>query len=354
MTHTNNISKAISLLKQTLPEMNKRNIASTPRNYAIWYEYVSGKNKELVAAIKELDTQKTPYTPEILQSLYNEFISNAHEAAVNKLSESVREIIHDFLSKLGKEGQGLSDYAQTLAEFSQQADEVSHLDDIKDLVLHLINETQKREEATQTMQTSLESMESEMKLLRMEVSKINAESSMDSLTKINNRQAFDTDIEGFIYASKENSTPLCLIVADVDQFKVFNDTFGHTVGDKVLRFIASLIKNNIKGRDAVARYSGKQFALLLPETNYEGALVVAENIREKLAKQTLSDSAKKIELGTITASFGVTSYEVAESSEQFVQKALSALTDAKKSGRNKVIGNNKKHLTNHNIYRTVL
>ena len=354
MKHTDDVSKAISLLKQTLPEMNKRNIASTPSNYAIWYEFVTGNNKELVAAINELDTKKTLYTSELLLSLYNEFISDAHEAAVNKLSSSVREVIHDFLSKVSKEGQGLSDYAQTLASFASQADSVNHIDDLKGLVNHLITETQKREEATQSMQSSLESMALEMRKLRSEVAKINSEATTDSLTKINNRRAFDTEIEAAINASKANSSSLCLIIVDIDHFKAFNEKFGHSVGDKVLRFVASLIKNNIKGNDSVARYSGEQFTLLLPETNFEGALIVAENIREKLAKQTLSDSAKKIELGTITASFGVASYEKKESSEQFINKADIALRDAKKSGRNKVIGNNQKDIPANAIHRTVL
>ena len=85
------ITKAVALLKQTLPEMNKRNIATTPENYAVWYEYVSGENSELVAAIQALDNSKSTYTNELHRDLYNRFIASAREAAVNKLSESVRE-----------------------------------------------------------------------------------------------------------------------------------------------------------------------------------------------------------------------------------------------------------------------
>ncbi len=354
MKHSDDVSKAISLLKQTLPEMNKRNIASTPSNYAIWYEYVTGENKELISAINELDNKKTLYTVEVLQTLYNNYISNAHEAAVNKLSESVREIIHNFLAKVCNEGLGLSNYAQTLASFSSSIQNINHLDDIRELVHHLIHETHKREEATQSMQTSLESMALEMKKLRAEVAKINSEATMDSLTKVNNRRAFDVEIEGLITASKADSKSLCLVMVNIDFFKSFNEEFGHSVGDKVLRFVASLIKNNIKGSDSVARFSGEQFAILLPETNFEGALKVAENIREKLAKQTLSDSAEKKELGTITASFGVSAYHIGENSEQLIMKADSALKDAKNSGRNKVVGNNQINAQLGETHRTII
>ena len=354
MKHADDIAQAIALLKQTLPEMNKRNIASTPSNYAIWYEYAIGENKKLVAAIKDLDTQKTIFTPEVLNRLYNEYISDAHEAAVNKLSKSVKQVIHDFLNKVCAEGQGLSNYAQTLASFCYQMENVNHLDDIKELIYHLVNETKKREEATQSMQTSLENMALDMKKLRIEVAKINSETSTDSLTKVNNRRAFDIELEGLISISTDDSKPLCLIMVNIDHFKKFNDTFSHSVGDKVLRFVASLIKNNIKGSDSVARYGGEQFAILLPETSFEGALKLAEIIREKLAKQTLSDSAEKKELGTITASFGVSTYKYGGSSEQLIVNAESALRDAKNTGRNKVIGSHLISTQKNDTHRTIL
>src|SRR5690606_7732946 len=124
-------------------------------------------------------------------------------------------VIHDVLEKVNKEGQGLSDYAQTLSSFSSQVENINHFDDIKELILHLISETKKREDATQSMQTSLEGMVLEMRKLRSEVAKINAEATTDSLTKINNRRAFDVEVEGFIAISKTDSKPLCLVMANI-------------------------------------------------------------------------------------------------------------------------------------------
>ena len=178
-----------------------------------------------------------------------------------------------------------------------------------------------------------------MKKLRAEVSKLNSEATTDSLTKVNNRRAFDMEIENFISTSKSESKPLCLILMDLDDFKQFNDKFGHTIGDKVLRFVATLLKNNIKGGDSVSRFGGEQFSILLPETALEGAMIVAETIRDKLSKQTLSDSAEKIELGTVTASLGVAPYKYGDSAEQFIRNADHFMHEAKRAGKNKVIGN---------------
>ena len=338
MKHTDDISTAVALLKQTLPEMNKRNIATTPENYAIWYEFVNGANVELTNAVNKLDNKQAAFTPEVLSTLYSEFIANAHESAVNQLSESVKEVIFDFLDKVTKEGHGLNEYAKTLSNFSSKVEGINDIADIKKLISHLLNETKKREDATQSMQSTLETMAIEMKKMRAEVSKLNSEATTDPLTKVNNRRAFDLEIENLVSTSTKNSKLNCLLMLNLDNFSVFNKKFGHTIGDKVLRFVATLIKNNIKGSDSVARFRDDQFCILLPETNFEGALIVAENVRDRLSKQTLSDSAEKIELGTVTASIGVAALIFGESAEDLIHKAERSMQSAKDAGRNKVIG----------------
>lgn len=338
MNNNDDISEAVSLLKKTLPEMNKRNIATTPENYAVWYEYVNGKNGALVNAIDALDEGKSVFSNEVHQDLYNKYIASIHESAVSQLSDSVKEIIHDLLGKMSTEGLGLNQYAETLSNFSQQVESVNSINDIKHLIGELLEETRKREGATQSMQNSLESMATEMKKLRAEVSRLNSEATTDSLTKVNNRRAFDLEIDNFVSTSKMENTPLCMLLLDIDHFKSFNDKYGHIIGDKVLKFVATLLKKNIKGGDSVSRYGGEEFAILLPETEYGGALSVAEHIRTRLAKQTLSDSAEKIQLGTITVSIGVSSYQYGEVAEDMIRRADQCMYQAKKIGRNRVIG----------------
>lgn len=337
MSHANDISKAVTLLKQTLPEMNKRNIATTPENYAVWYEYVAGENQALINEINLLDLNKTAFTTEVHRDLYSRFIASARESAVNKLSDSVKEIINDFLKKVSAEGQGLNAYSEALSKFSESMQEANDFDAIKQMISALLEETHKREDATQEMQSTLESMAAEMKKLRTEVARLNAEATTDNLTKVNNRRAFDLDLEQLMSAATADKKPLTLVVLDIDGFGAFNKQFGQVIGDKVLRFVATLFKKNIKGGDSIARLNNDEFAILLPETDYTGALAVADNVREKLAKQTLSDSAAKIQLGTITVSAGVASHKENEFPEELMSRASACLREARKKG-NYVVG----------------
>ena len=332
------ITKAVALLKQTLPEMNKRNIATTPENYAVWYEYVSGENSELVAAIQALDNSKSTYTNELHRDLYNRFIASAREAAVNKLSESVREVVNELLGKIGSEGEGLIRYSNSLNKFSNDVDAANDANEIRALIVQLLEETHRREESTKQMQESLATMADEMKNLRAEIARLNSEATTDALTKVHNRRAFDMDIAQSISSSKMDNRPLCMLLLDIDHFKQFNDKFGHMIGDKVLRFVATLLKKSIKGSDMVARFGGEEFAILLPETDYQGAMTVAENIRDKLAKQTLSDSAEKMQLGTITVSVGTACYHFGEEAEELIHRADRCMYEAKRQGRNRVVG----------------
>lgn len=337
MSDSNDISRAVSLLKLTLPEMNKRNIATTPENYAVWYEYVSGENSDLINEINLLDLNKTTFTTEVHRDLYNRYIASAKESAVNKLSEGVREVINDFLAKLVSEGKGLNTYARVLNEFSTSVEAANDIQVIKSMLGALLTETAQRESATAAMQSSLESMSAEMKKLRAEVARLNSESTTDPLTKVNNRHAFDLDIEQVMSAAKSEGHALTLIVLDIDDFTEFNRKFGKVIADKVLRFVATLFKKNIKGGDLIARLENDEFGILLPETDYKGALAVAENVRERLAKQTLSDSAAKMQLGTITVSVGVSSYRNEDYAEDMLIRAKQCLNEAKVSG-NKVVG----------------
>jgi len=152
----------------------------------------------------------------------------------------------------------------------------------------------------------------------------------DTLTKIYNRTKFD---EVLLYESKRSvryETDLSLIICDIDHFKKVNDTYGHLVGDKILKNIAKEVKHKIRDTDIFARWGGEEFVLLMPETNLEDAKIVAEQLKDSLAH------LEHEKAGAVTCSFGITSHITTDTPEIFLGRADSLLYKAKQNGRNRI------------------
>lgn len=336
MQSNSDITAAVTLLKQTLPEMQKRNIATTPENYAVWYEYVSGRNASLVNEINLLDLNKTAFTSAIHKDLYQKHIASEREALVNQLSDNVKGVINSFLKQARQEGEGLGMYSKALHDISSEADAMQSIGELKLMVAQLIEHTKHREDAASEMQNSLVSMTREMQQLKEEVARLSGESSIDTLTRIPTKSVFIEDLETHAVMARSDQEAISIVLLEVDDFKLFRSKFGDAIADKVLKFIATLFKKNLKGADTIARYGEQTFAMILPDTNTDDAHSVADNLRMRLAKQTLSDSAAKVQLGTITVSAAIASLKDNESAEQMLRKTESALSKAVKEGGNKV------------------
>lgn len=154
----------------------------------------------------------------------------------------------------------------------------------------------------------------------------------DTLTKVSTRRHFLNILKKETEKAKRYGFTLSMIIIDIDFFKNINDTYGHLMGDTVLKMLGTLLKNNIRNSDYAGRLGGEEFAILLPGTNAEGALNTAEKIREKCEKLNFSG----IE---VTISAGIASYHenTVKSDEDFIDKADMALYTAKRKGRNMTV-----------------
>jgi len=165
-------------------------------------------------------------------------------------------------------------------------------------------------------------------------------SAQDGLTGIANRRHFDETLEREWRRAARSRRPLSLLMLDIDYFKLFNDTEGHQAGDDCIRNVAGTLSGTLhRAGDMVARYGGEEFAVLLPVTDAEHALQVAETLRSRIEALRLPHAASP--LGSVTASIGVaTAVPPRDGSGRvdFVRVADAALYDAKRLGRNRVCG----------------
>ena len=150
----------------------------------------------------------------------------------------------------------------------------------------------------------------------------------DGLTEAKNRRAFNEKLAEEWSRSQRYGTPLSLVMFDVDKFKTYNDSFGHQAGDEVLKLLARTVMTLVRTTDFFARYGGEEFALILPNTDAEGAYILAERLRQRV------ENAKWKER-PVTASFGVSSIEIGMlNGEALIEAADKALYQSKERGRN--------------------
>ncbi len=157
----------------------------------------------------------------------------------------------------------------------------------------------------------------------------------DGLTGLNNHRTFQDLLDGHLAAARRYGRQVSLIICDVDHFKSVNDTYGHPVGDKVLKGVSRILRAEARDTDVVARYGGEEFAVILPETDTEGAKVIANRIREKIAANTV-----QTELGplNVTISLGVSTFPAhGDEKQDVIDRADQALYGAKHGGRNRVV-----------------
>jgi diguanylate cyclase (GGDEF)-like protein len=156
-------------------------------------------------------------------------------------------------------------------------------------------------------------------------------STTDQLTGVYNRRAFDEFFTRERDRAVRYNKPLSLILFDIDYFKKVNDTFGHEAGDHVLQEVVNISKEQIRKVDSLFRWGGEEFILLLPETEVDGAIIVAERLRSAVEKWEFPTTS------SITISLGVSQFHKDDSDKTLIKRADVALYEAKQGGRNRVV-----------------
>jgi len=158
-----------------------------------------------------------------------------------------------------------------------------------------------------------------------------AASLCDGLTGVSNRRAFDSTVEREVDLSRRTGQPMSLIIIDIDHFKVFNDRYGHRVGDMVLKAVSSAMSGLLRKSDQLFRYGGEEFAVVLSNTDARNAMLIAERLRERVARQSVAHEGTELK---VTISLGAAQLAPNIDAAQLFKQADSALYQAKDAGRN--------------------
>ncbi len=212
----------------------------------------------------------------------------------------------------------------------------AHIDQVlTHMATHRTAEQQRYDKAKADMSAMTDRMralESESAALRSRISAERSQAQTDALTGIPNRLAYEERLDQEIARWKRFSTPLVLLIWDVDHFKRINDSFGHKAGDKVLRTIARTLAGSVRETDFIARYGGEEFVHLMTGAELADCVAVADKLRELIAATGFHFRGRSV---TITASCGLTQFRDGDSTESWFERADKALYRAKQAGRNR-------------------
>ena len=341
MTSSNStqLEKTANLLREAIPLMSKLKIPLTPENYHVWYKYTMGGNPELNKTIDKLLEHGTKFTSKVNHELHKTYIYQSPDKSLKSFQQDLQKLVARLFEKINDTGKRTQNFSSTLEQYNDILQADPDINTVTDLITNLIDATDSALESNQVMESMLASMSEEVDTLRGNLQTLNTEAFTDKLTTIPNRRAFDQRIDELFDSYHDDGQIFCLLMIDIDNFKLFNDTHGHAIGDRVLKYVAGVMKGDIKGNDMLARYGGEEFAVLLPSTNYGGAISVGNSLLEKVSSIKLVDSNdQEKSLGQITVSIGVAVVTSHDNADSIAERADKALYLAKEKGRNKVMG----------------
>ncbi|MFM9865107.1 MAG: GGDEF domain-containing protein [Micropepsaceae bacterium] len=328
---------ARALSDRAIDLMREYKAAPTPPQYELWFNYASGLNHELIDALDTAVQDGHATDAARMRDLHMRFFGGNLTTAVDDMGAKLQEELQRFAHVLENTGQDTASYGKTLSIATQQL----HHGDVaqfKLVIEGVVAATRAIEAKHKALEKELTTSSSEIKSLRQRLESIREESRVDSLTGLLNRRGFDERMIMALCGVAENNDQLCVLIGDVDHFKKFNDTWGHATGDQVLRLVAQCFKSNTKGGDTAARYGGEEFVVALPQTSLEGAITVAEHIRVAVESKKIVKRSTGETLGSITLSIGVAKHVPGEPIEDTLNRADACLYAAKRSGRNRVVG----------------
>lgn len=334
MKFAENSTQSAEYLRQAIPLMVKYNIPPNPLNYALWYTYVSNRVPNLNYKIDQtLDTYGT--CPTLLgEQLFREHVISDEITDSEEAQNQIIALTNTLNTQVDHAAKHTSDFGCVLENSLKDLNESENDKEITSIINRLAENTASITESTNLFQKQIADAQAEIASLKEELQKTKQDARVDPLTGLFNRRVFDSELDQIIGSPKHAEATLIMI--DIDNFKKFNDEYGHLMGDKVLQYFGKLLKTECQKPILPVRFGGEEFAILMIGQHKEAAHNLAENLRKKIQAIRIKQKRSGKVISSITASFGISHRLHNEDAEQMIERADKALYLAKSSGRNRV------------------
>lgn len=306
-----------------------------PINYAVAYEYrkltTSALNDQIDTRLrsgKVLDDL-------VMRELYDEYLAREQFRSLRGLGGNLQSLVDGLIGDISEAGQHASGFRSTVENNIGLLERQDGSAAVDAIAADLLSAAIKVHASNETLKERLKTADNEAHKLRDELERHRREALSDPLTGLLNRRGMEYRLEEMNDLGE--SDRMAAVFIDIDHFKRINDTYGHAVGDVVIRNVAKVMRNCVSGNDVTVRFGGEEFVILLPRQTLSEASELAETIRKTVERLRLVRRQDRLALDPFTVSLGVAERRSGEDIDGFLARADKALYVAKNSGRNRVL-----------------
>lgn len=336
LRYPDSVEEAARIARVALPMAVSHHLAATPVNYAVLYEYVSGRNAALREAADPLFKHPDQLAQEKLTELFHRFVVQDNASVLSQLHGQVQSALIAALQSMGTHATESTRHQEQLKAGMAKLAGERDASAINAIIEGLIACTHTMLASGARMQQHLQVAGQELESLRAEFARNRDEAPIDALTGTHTRRAFEARLAQASDEMLKRGEKISVAVIDIDSFKALNEKHGHLVGDQIIKFVAKNIRDNLRDSDFLARFGGEEFAVILAGIPLHGAVTVAKNIVNRVARSTIRQKHTGERVGHVTVSAGVAELDPRESGTRLVNRAVTALYMAKRQGRNRV------------------
>jgi len=248
--------KAIRIFDRLVETFKEQDINPSPLNYYVWYQYVKGNIPALRQEMDSILHDPFGYNDRVGKRLYDTYLLEPEENT-NEFDRAFRRLIDAMVKKMDAWSDKLESHTQQLDECSTQLSNPNlNSEEIQRITNTVITAASSIKEGSLNIQNEMIRNAEAVKDLRKQLQEAQTEALTDELTQIGNRKSFNHAIEELIQEAQDTPENLCLILCDIDHFKQFNDTYGHLVGDSVLRYFAKILQKEAQKFETICRIRG--------------------------------------------------------------------------------------------------
>lgn len=312
--------------------MAQHRVPPTPENFAVWFYYAMGGSLTLRKTVDILIANKRKFDSVVNRDLYVTYVKPQSDLA---LTEDFPEQVHAVIASAQEFlATAISDNRSQMESLGEVKSECQAAADPRPIIEKLLKELSNATSRSSALEANFLRTTKDLDQIKDSLKLAEEHSNTDPLTGLANRRSLEAFLRTAQITAMEAGTPLSVLMIDIDHFKKFNDSYGHQVGDQVLRLVARVLQESVRECDLAARYGGEELIAVLPGAALDTGVEVAERIRSRISEARLTRRATGEELSSITISVGVAQFRMAESAEGMIERCDRALYQAKRSGRN--------------------